>query len=99
MHDKYELEYNRDDRSQGPNPSANPRRMGGGSRVPPASGNLFGICLFTKTKIVKSVPFDEKRFFSLIFHPTMSNALKKRKIAVLGSRSVGEFQFQDDEKC
>ena len=31
--------------------------------------------------------------FSSIFHPTMSNALKKRKIAVLGSRSVGEFQF------
>jgi hypothetical protein len=25
------------------------------------------------------------------------NPLKKRKIAVLGSRSVGEFQFQDDE--
>ena len=57
--------------------------------------HLFSIRLFTKTKC--QIRAFAGQVFSLIFHPTMSNALKKRKIAVLGSRSVGEFQFLDDE--
>lgn len=63
-----------------------------------------GVCLvrlMSKSYITdscnRSIPRASDFLFSHLPLPTMSNALKRRKIAVLGSRSVGEFRFLNDE--
>ena len=59
-----------------------------------------GVLMFVKTQAyvtqIRSLP-TQLTTFLCHFRSTMSSALRRRKIAVLGSRSVGEFSFLNDE--